>query len=219
MALGEGVASGVLTTKRKDWDAVITDIYSRMVGKAPFALGIVAREKTLLGASVRYRFNPNFSMPKAGEFIRKALTDKTLDGIFQSDQGLSSGGTPGLYKVTGDGLPLPKNSLIIRVLNTADDRFRAVVIFGGERMEGQLETRMKSLGDILSGAKLKPEDDPEFMINQLKKINVKRLFDYDMATLTKIANALEHDKNSLPLELKPKMKAVLDHIMKKQLKR
>ena len=215
----DSYSSGVMTTARTDWGDVVAEVFSRLIGKVPFGLGVVAREKTLLGASIRYRINPSFSAPKVAEFVRKSLTEKNFDNLFNNDQGLSDAGSPGLYKVTGDGTGLPKNSLIVRLASTADARFRAVVIFGGERLEGQLESRLKHLGDILSGAKKSDAASTESLIANLKNVNIKRLFDYELSTLKAIANGLDHEINNLPRELRPKIKAINDYIMSKQIKR
>ncbi|MDH4248438.1 MAG: hypothetical protein OEW39_11545 [Deltaproteobacteria bacterium] len=217
---GEGAfAAGVVTTARKDWDHVVAEIFARLIGKSPFALGVVAREKTLLGATVRYRFNPGFATPKAGEYVRRSLTDKNLDTLFSSGTGLAPADIEGVYKVVGDEPGLPKNSLICRVASTVDARFRAVVIYGGERLEGQLESRLKHLRDILSGARKTDEKTTEDLVEELKKLNLKRLFDYDMQTLNRIANGLDHEKDNIDRDLKPKLKTVNDFILSKNLKR
>ena len=215
----ESYSAGVMTTARTDWGDVIAEVFSRLIGKAPFGLGVVAREKTLLGASIRYRVNPAFSAQKVADFVRKSLTEKNFDVLFTNNQGLSEAGSPGLFKVSADGMGLPKNSLIIRVASTADSRFRAVVIFGGERLEGQLESRLKHLDDILSGAKKSDANSVETLVASLQKVNVKRLYDYDLNQLKTIANGLDHEINNLPKELRPKIKAINDYIMSKQIKR
>jgi hypothetical protein len=216
------------STDRPDWDAVITQLYSRVVEGAPYALGVVARQKGLLGLSLRPRLNKNAGNQAAVDYIRGRFRDAEFDRVFQADEGLAQDDQSGLFKVTGEGLGLPRNSLIARVESSADEELKAVVIFGGERLEGQLQRRLQVLAEVLGqgpgsggsqvvGAPLGPEER-EKLLAALADLNVRRLSDYDPDLLARIINGLEEGREALPKELKPKYKAAGDYLLRKRLK-
>lgn len=217
--------SGAFSTQRKDWENMVVELFSRVVDGVPFGIGVVAKEKTLLGSTLRYRMNNGFPNKSISVFIRKNFSGAALDKMFQSDQGLDRGPVSGVYRVVGDKMGLPKNCLVVRVENPEDKNQRAVAVFGGERMAGHLERRMEGLGGIISGAGASKQgvggslESADQLLKALTKLNVKRLFDYDLSLLSRIVNGLEEIKEDLPRDLKPKFKAASDYVIKKRVKR
>lgn len=212
------------TTSRKDWDALIDEIYASAIAGAPFGIGVATKQKGFLGSSIRLRLNQRFPHPQITQYIRKRFQVGNLDRIFQSGAGLQ-GESGGLYKVVADGLGLPKNCLLYPFENQADKNLRAVVMFGGERMEGQLEKRLSAIGPVLEGTGRSsawgglPLDNHDQLVEALSKLNVKRLYDYDVELLARIVNGLEESKEELPKHLKPIFKSASDYILKRRLKR
>ena len=214
----------VHSTQRSDWDDLVNEVYTGVIAGCPFGIGLATKQKGLLGATIRVRLNQNFPSPAITAFVKKHFRIAHLEQLFQSDQGLEPDARNGTCKVTGDTLGLPRNSLVYRIANPQDANLRAVLIFGGERLEGQLERRLQAAATILEKTAaerggLPPLDTPEQMEAALAKINVKRLFDYDMDRLARIVNGLEEHKEDLPKHLKPIFKSVSDYIIKKRVRR
>jgi len=214
---------GANPTQRKDWDALVDELFASVITGAPFAVGIAVKHKGFLGSSLKLRLNQRFPNMQIVQFIRKHFQTAQLDRLFQSDPGLERDAS-GTYKVVGGDLGLPKNCLLYAFENPADKNLRGVILFGGERMEGQLEKRLQSAGEILTGTGRSsplgglPLDNHEQLVEALSKLNVKRLFDYDVERLARIVNGLEESKEELPKHLKPIFKSVSDYILKRRLK-
>ena len=158
------------------------------------------------------------------KFVKGNFKLKILEKLFESDAGLVKDEQDNLFKVTSNELGLPRNSLIFRIENPAESNLRAVMIFGGERLAAQLETRLNTATDILEGKTAAGRVDQslvgvEKLKAELEKLNIRRLFDYDMKKLSAIVNGLEDDKDNLPKALKPAFKSVSDFIIKKRMGR
>lgn len=223
---GPSSSSTTHTTSRQDWEQAVVDLYARVVDGVPFGIAVVAKEKTLLGHTLRYRLNPRFPHQAVGDYIRRRFNSGAFDRLFQSDEGLEPAPVKGLYKVTGDKVGLPRNCLVGRIEGTGHPQHQAVVVFGGERLEGQLERRLQVMGEVLAGTgggvgrgESAVLDTHEKLLGALSNVNVKRLYDYDLDLLSRIVNGLEEGKEDLPKELKPKFKSVSDYILKRRLKR
>jgi hypothetical protein len=214
----------VHATQRSDWDDLVNELYTGVIAGCPFGIGLATKQKGLLGASIRLRLNQNFPSPAITSFVKRNFRVANLDQIFQSDQGLEHDARNNTLKITGESMGLPRNSLVYRIANPKDAILRALLIFGGERLEGQLERRLQAAATILEKTAaerggLPPLDTPEQMEAALAKINVKRLFDYDMDMLARMVNGLEEHKEDLPKHLKPLFKSVSDYIIKKRVRR
>ncbi|MDH5752586.1 MAG: hypothetical protein OEZ59_09245 [Deltaproteobacteria bacterium] len=212
-----------LTTSRKDWDKLVTQIFAAVVAKVPFGLALVSREKTLLGAKIRYRINPTFPNAKIGDYIRSRLDEKTFGRIFSSNEGLESSGIRGVMKVVSDKLGLPKNSLICRLNNSNDSRFKAIVVFGGERFGGKLEQRMENLVELIKegGGKFGARETENLKSNleSLDAIDASKLAEYKLSMLSHLVNSLEDTPQSLSSEQRQKLKTINGFVMRKQLRR
>lgn len=211
-------------TNRKDWDTLMTELYNGVIVGTPFGIGIASKAKGLLGASLKLQLNQRFPVPAVTKFVKGNFKLKILEKLFESDAGLVKDEQDNLFKVTSNELGLPRNSLIFRIENPAESNLRAVMIFGGERLAAQLETRLNTATDILEGKTAAGRVDQslvgvEKLKAELEKLNIRRLFDYDMKKLSAIVNGLEDDKDNLPKALKPAFKSVSDFIIKKRMGR
>jgi hypothetical protein len=210
-------------TSRKDWDPLIDELYAAAIAGAAFGIGIATKQKGFLGTSMKLRLNQRFPSPQVTQYIRKRFQVAQLDKLFEGAPGLERDAA-GVYKVVGADLGLPKNCLVYGFENPADKNLRGVILYGGERMEGHLERRLQAAGEVLQGAARSspyggvPLDNREQLLERLSKINVKRLFEYDMDLLARIVNGLEETKEELPKHLKPIFKSVSDYILKRRLK-
>lgn len=211
-------------TNRKDWDTLMNELFNGVIVGTPFGIGIAAKAKGLLGASLKMQLNQRFPVPAVIKFVKGNFKLKILEKLFESDAGLAKEDLENLFKVTSNELGLPRNSLIFRIENPSDANLRAVMFFGGERLAAQLENRLSITNDILEGKTAAGKVDrslvgPEKLKAELEKLNIRRLFDYDMKKLSAIVNGLEDEKDNLPKALKPAFKSVSDFIIKKRMRR
>ena len=224
MASSNSGESGFHQTMRKDWDDLVTELFSRVISGAPFGIGVASKSKSFMGSTLKLRLNHNFSNKAVIEFIRKNFQSKRLDRLF-AGTGLSPDSRGKLFKVSGDDTGLPRNCLVYPFENPSDSNCRGIIIFGGERLEGQLERRIETAGGILNaepgGSKATPLglENHDQLLERLSKINVKRLFEYDLEILSRIVNHLEESKEDLPKNLKPVFRSVSEYILKKRLNR
>jgi hypothetical protein len=212
------------STQRTDWDSLVDELYVSVISGAPFGVGVAAKHKGLLGTSLKLRLNQRFSNQQVPLFIRKRFQMAQLDRLFQGPPGLERDSS-GAYKVVGDDLGLPRNCLLYCFENASDKNLRGVLLFGGERLEGQLEKRLQAAEGILQGTGRSSPlgglavESREQLMEALGKLNVKRLFEVDMERLARIVNGLEETKEDLPKHLKPIFKSASDYILKHRLKR
>ena len=211
-------------TQRKDWDSVIDELYAQAISGAVFGIGVVTKHKGLLGTSMKQRLNQKFPNTQMAGFIRKQFQVAQLDRLFESDRGLESD-PAGAYKVVGDDLGLPRNALVWLFEHPADANLRGALLFGGERMAGQLEQRLQRATAILEGTgRSSPHggialESREDLMAALAKLNPKRLYEYDMDLMARIVNGLEETKEELPKHLKPIFRSVSEYILTRRLKR
>jgi hypothetical protein len=214
----------VTQTQRKDWDSLVDELYAQVISGAPFGIGVVTKHKGLLGTSIKSRLNQKFPNPQMPSFIRKQFQVAQLDRIFDSEAGLERD-AGGFYKVVGDNLGLPRNTLLALFGNPADKNLRGVMLFGGERMAGQLERRLQTATSILDGTgSSSPHggialESREDLMAALAKLSPKRLYEYDMDMMARIVNGLEETKEDLPKALKPIFRSVSEYILTRRLKR
>ena len=207
------------------------ELYTNVISDVPFGIGTAAKQKSLLGASLELRLNENFPIPPVTAYIRKNFNVAKLDRIFQSAQGLEWDSRHDLYKVAGDvkDMGLPRNTLVYPFENPSYKNMRAVLIFGGKRLESGLESglesRLQGTAEILRVAPRSsprgglPLESRERLVESLSKIDPKRMFEYDLELLARIVNGLEETKEDLPTHLKPIFKLVSYYFLKWQLKR
>ena len=211
-------------TQRKDWDSLIDEMYAQVISGANFGIGVATKHKGLLSTSMKLRLNQRFPNAQMPTFIRKQFQVPQLDRLFQSEQGLDADAS-GAQKVVGDDLGLPRNALVWRFENPADANLRGVLLFGGERMAGQLEKRLQAAEEILSGTGKSsphggiPLESRDDLMAALAKLSPKRLYEYDMDMMARIVNGLEETKEELPKHLKPIFRSVSEYILTRRLKR
>ena len=211
-------------TNRKDWDTLMMELYNGVIAGTSFGIGIASKAKGLLGASLKLRLNQRFPAPAVTKFVKSNFKLKTLEKLFESDAGLAREERENLFKVTSNELGLPRNSIVFRIENPSDANLRAVMFFGGERLAAQLESRLRITTDILEGNTAAGKVDlslkgTDKLKAELEKLNIRRLFDYDMNKLSAIVNGLEDSKEELPKALKPAFKSVSDYIIQKRMRR
>jgi len=217
---GNGSSRNV-TTSRKDWDDLIVELYTGVVAGTPFGIGVVAPVKGLLGASMKLRLNLTFPSQQVVNFIRKNFNQKRFEKVFHNDAGLTPDSISGVMKITSDDTGLPRNCLIMRFENESDRTLRGMILFGGERMEGQLEKRVERARNILAGKGAKgtlPTTDVGALMGKLDKLNTKRISEHSIEELSSIVNGLQEHRDSMSKDQKNRFKIASDYILKRRLR-
>ena len=217
----------VRSTARSDMDALALEIFRRVVSGCPFCLGVVSLEKSLFGKSLKYRLNQESSVPGVADYIRRKFKVGDLAALFKGAPELESIGKYQLIRVKSNNFGLPVNCLVALIEGKGSDA-RAIVVFGGERLEGRLEGKLDILDSLLAsdgairtarGGVVSAGPELSKLVNELKKINPKRLFDHDLATLAELVNHLEGHKDDIPKPLRPRYALLHEYILKKRLGR
>jgi len=213
-----------LRTNSADIDSVAGEIYRRVVDNCLFCLGVVSTEKGMLGQGVKYRMNQEFSAPAAVDYVRRKLKPAQFGNLFGGISGMAQIRGMNLYRVQNPDSGLPVNS-VIALIEGANSNARAIVIFGGERLEGKLESKLSILESVLGKnesvrqAEVQKAQGPSLqeLLTELKSINPKRLFDYELNVLSKLVHELEQHKDSIPKPFRPKYSALNSFLLKRQL--
>lgn len=218
----------VRTTGHPDWEHLIQEIYNRVIEGTRFGIGLASTGDG--GQGLRFRLNQKYPNPKLTEFVRTHLRPENFASFFEPGPGLGLDGRRGLLMVTDGKLGLPEKTLICPIVHNGNPRLRALVLFGGERLEGQLEARLEELESALAGNESGQDPDSastasaadeqqrrEEYIDSLQKMDTGHLQKQDFDFLMEIVNELDEVKEDLPRTLKPKYGTVTRYVLKKRL--
>ncbi len=166
--------------------------------------------------------------------MRGHLRRQNFGEFFEPRQGLGLGldGRLGLLVVTDSEAGLPAKTLICPIVHRDNPGMRALVLFGGERMGGQLEARLEILEGILEGgpaegappARGRSEEQSEEQgrreqyMEALTKMDMERLPSQDFAFLAELVNELDEYKEELPRHLKPKYGTLSRFVVNRRLR-
>jgi hypothetical protein len=136
-------------TFRNDWDTLVRDLFVRVVDGCPFAVGMFTREDTLGVPRLRAMLNFNGARESMLYYVRRHFKLRHYNHIAGSLEGLAPHERFDLYKIVSPGLGLPLNSLVYKIEHYSDPSLKAVIIFGGERLGGQMEIHLKLTTSLL----------------------------------------------------------------------
>ncbi len=139
-------------TFRTDWAQLVKDLFTRVVDGCPFAVGLFTRDDTWGVPRLRDMLNYNGGQEKMLYYVRRHFKRKHYDHIANSLEGLAPHELYDLYKIVSPGLGLPVNSLVCKIEHYSEPDLKCVIVFGGERLEGQMEIHLKILAAILEEA-------------------------------------------------------------------
>lgn len=213
------------TTRRSDWERLNREIFARVVEGGRFCIGIVSSGETPPG-QLKYRMHQGYPGKEASDYIRMRFQQAHFDAVMSSRAGLAHIAKYRLFKVVSDQLNLPVNTMLCPISSNADPKLRSLLIFGGEFIDHQMTSRLEALDGLLNRAERPAEARPSGLggkshgdlVALLDDLNLKRLFDYDLADLAEIANGLDETKAQLSKRMKPKFWAVNQYVMTKRLK-
>jgi hypothetical protein len=136
-------------TFRTDWDALVRELFARVVDGCPFAVGLFTRDDSWGVPRMREMLNFNGGQDQMLYYVRRHFKRKHYDHIANSLEGLAPHERFDLYKIVSPGLGLPLNSLVYKIEHYSEPDLKAVIVFGGERLGGQMEVHLKLTAGIL----------------------------------------------------------------------
>jgi len=136
-------------TLRNDWDALMAELFARVVDGCPFAVGLFTRDVS--PTSRRFRVMLNYNGGKEGmqDYVLRNFKPHHYDHIAGSLEGLEPHERFDLYKIVSGGLGLPLNSLVYKIEHFFNPDRKAIIVFGGERLGGQMEAHLKMTTGLL----------------------------------------------------------------------
>jgi hypothetical protein len=143
-------------TFRSDWDALLRELYVRVVDGCPFAVGLFYRDASRSQGVLREMLNYNGAREPMVDYVRIHFKLAHYEHITGSLRGLAPHERFDLYKIVSPGMGLPVNSLVYRIEHYTDPALKAVMVFGGERLGGQMETHLKMATGLLERASADP---------------------------------------------------------------
>jgi hypothetical protein len=136
-------------TFRNDWDSLLRDLFVRVVDGCPFAVGLFTRDLSYGFPRLKEMLNFSASKDAALTYVRRRFKLKHFEHIAGSLEGLAPHERYDLYKIISPGLGLPLNSLIYKIEHYSEPDLKAVIVFGGERLGGQMEVHLKLTTGLL----------------------------------------------------------------------
>jgi len=136
-------------TTRDDWDALMRELFVRVVDGCPFAVGLFTHEVNRGSRRLRAMLNYNGGQDKALDYVARRFKLRHYQHIAESLEGLEPHERYDLYKIVSRGMGLPLYSLVYRIAHFVDPDCKAIVVFGGERLGGQMETHLKFAAGVL----------------------------------------------------------------------
>jgi len=215
-------------TLRTDWEALANQIHARAIQQVPFALAVITRNSSLLRRRLVVRANDYYPAPEAIQFLRKQFRVRHYDAILRSSDGLVPDERYDMYKVVDAKLGLPVKSLVYIVQHAEQKDLNMMLIFGGERIEGQIEFNLEALEKILLTNVPRQEDakpsgrkpgkelgDYGELINALRNVDAKTLDQMDLATISRLVNGLEGIIEQSPAPLRAKYRLLNDYLLER----
>jgi hypothetical protein len=211
----------MLRTSREDWHRLTEEIYVRAVAKIPCGMAVVSKSKLLGFTRLTMRLNPAFRSGEATQWVRRHFKVGQFDSIFAPGAALRPYEAAGLYEITDIKAGLPVHCLVGLIAHEKDPDLRAVVLFGGERLEGQLEKSLAALRECLAPTKGAVRDAQlqarrEELLRDLKALDLKELSHLDVDVVARLVNELEGALDGAPIEMRSKYRALSDHLVRRR---
>ncbi|MBI4082579.1 MAG: hypothetical protein HY423_08210 [Candidatus Lambdaproteobacteria bacterium] len=228
-----GVERFIHDTDREDWPTLTSELYRRVIENCPFGVAMITRTRDRNLTRLEVRVNPDFENEDVPKFIRRYFRISHYDGIFHAVEGLVKEGPHDLYKIVGPKLGLPLHSLIYRIEHHRREELKALLVFGGERLEGQMENRLRTVMEIMespvrgaavgaAAAWVAPpppaEDDTrlEELLARLRLIRHEQLVNTDLDEVAALVNGLEAEFGGMPAPLQVKYTALRDYLVRQR---
>ncbi|MFI5401099.1 MAG: hypothetical protein ACHQZQ_08625 [SAR324 cluster bacterium] len=136
-------------TVRNDWDELMRELFERVVDGCPFAVGLFTRDVGPESRRYREMLNYNGGKTETVDYVLHHFKLGHYEHIAGSLEGLEPHERYDLYKIVSPGLGLPLNSLVYKIEHFFNPDLKAIVVFGGERLGGQMEAHLKMTTGLL----------------------------------------------------------------------
>ena len=215
-------------TARTDWDALVAELFDKVVQNCPYGMGVLNKRKIMRWNRLIIRTNPMFEPSDATLFVRRMARVAHFDAIFKSTHGMERHEHYDLYKVVDARLGLPLNTLVYGIQHAEDPELRALLLFGGERLEGHMERSLELVERILAATptnqtasrlpKPGPDDYGSYgeLVAELRQINLKELDQMDLRDISELVNGLDAVIEYSPSTLRSKYRALNDHLLNRR---
>ena len=219
-------------TTRTDWKELTSELFRRVVHDVRFAVALITKHHSTFMSSLEIRVNSAYSNPEVPEFIRRRFRPRHYDRIFASTAGMQREGPFDLYKIVSPKLGLPSNCLVYRISHATRKDLNTLLIFGGERLEGQMEERLSMVTEIIEAlqtgegneeeheAVMQEELDTsreEELLARLRLMNPKTVKDAPMSDISAVVNGLEGIIEEQSPQLKSKYKLLCDYLISRRM--
>ena len=213
-------------TNRTDWETLVTELFERVIHRCPYAIAAVSKRKIVRWHRLIIRTNEMFEPSDVPRFVRQMFRVAHFDAIFKSTAGIERHERYDLYKVIGAKLGLPLKSLVYGIQHGENPDLRALLVFGGERIEGQMEFSLEMVQKILAAPETKfpprPEPRPDHndygsygeLVAELRQVNVRELDKMDVRAIADLVNGLDAVIEYSPATLRAKYRAMNDYLLK-----
>ena len=148
-------------TFRSDWEPLMRELFTRVVEGCPFAMGLFTVDGSWGKPRLSGKFNYRSGQPSMLDYVRRHFKRKHYDHIANSLEGLAEHERFDLYKIVSPGLGLPVNALVYKIEHYNDPDLKAAIVFGGERLGGQMEVHLKLTAGILERLPTAHSANPE----------------------------------------------------------
>jgi len=220
----EAVERFIHTTDRTDWEPLLTELFERVIHRCPYGIAAVTKRKLVRWHRLIIRTNEMFEPGDVTRFIRRYMRVAHYDAIFKSTAGMEHDERYDLYKIIGTNLGLPVKSLVYGIQHADQADLKALLVFGGERMEGQMERSLELVQKILAAPPTNKHEAPTSpgpddygsygeLIAELRKVNLKELDKMDINVIADLVNGLDSVIEYSPASLRAKYRTMSDHLL------
>lgn len=219
------------STARTDWEAMVAELFDRVIQKCPYGIGVISKKRIAKWHRLVIRTNDMFEPSEVPLFMRRYLRVAHFNAIFKSTQGMERHERYDLYKIVSGNLGLPLKSLVYGIQNGRQPDLAALLVFGGERIEGHMERSLELVQRILAApptnkyedqyeGKAKPGVDDYGgygeLITELRDLNLKEIDRMDIREISDLVNGLDAVIEYSPASLRAKYRTLNDHLLQRR---
>ncbi|MCZ6843618.1 MAG: hypothetical protein O7G32_12405 [SAR324 cluster bacterium] len=212
-------------TERADWETLNRELFVRVVEGGQFCIGIISAGEIGDG-ELKFRMNLEYPNKEVTKFIRESFKPTHMQDVFFARVPLKIEPRHGLLKVASNKLGLPINTLLCPVSSNAEPELQLLVLFGGEFVDNQMDSRLHALHTLLikrephSGSQpsgpAKDAKSLDELLALLDETDGKRLFSRRLEDLAEIVNGLEEIKEQLSVDQKAKFGTLSHYLVQKR---
>lgn len=217
----------VHNTARTDWDVLTRELFDQVLHRCPYGIAAIHKHRIVRWHRLIFRINEFYSPEEAPAFIRRVFRVAHYDAIFRSTTGMERHERYDLYKIIDARLGLPLKSLVYGIQHQERADLTTLLVFGGERIEGQMERSLERVEKLLAAPPAVrhespvppgPEDYGSYgeLIAALRQVNLKELDRMDIREIAGMVNALDAVIGHSPANLRAKYRAMSDYLINRR---